>query len=265
MDFNPLKKLKAETAERTYRLEGDALARYNFAKSYSENKSIIDVGTGLGHGAWLLSQNTKQRVVGVDAVADAVREANRLYQRPNLKFLHFDMLEGVNPARELGLFDVAIAFEIIEHLKPEAGPKFLENLKSVLDAQGVLLLSTPNKLITSPNTEKPGNPYHLKEYLPEEFAALLRRHFSDVSLLGIRLENKEYLEKREQMTQTLRRKFVAWLSSHRIMHELFFFIPKGIKSRVTGDAQLPQLRESDFGIHSDSVETCDILLGVCRK
>ena len=265
MSFNPLAKLRAETAERTYRLEGDALARYNFAKPYSKNKSVIDIGTGLGHGAGLLAQGTTQNVTGIDAVSDAVREANRLYQRPNLRFVCFDMLEGAHPAQELGSFDVAIAFEIIEHLKLESGPIFLEKIKTIMAAQGALLLSTPNKLITSPNTEKPGNPYHLKEYTPEEFGALLRRHFSDVKLFGIKLENEKYLKKREQMTHTLQRKFFGWLSTHRIVHELFFFVPKAIKSRVTGDAQLPQLSESDFKIHSDSIETCDIMLGVCRK
>ena len=51
---------------------------------------------------------------------------------------------------------------------------------------GVVFVTTPNVLTLAPEgAEKSGNPWHVKEYRPEEFRALCEAHFSSVELHGL--------------------------------------------------------------------------------
>ena len=51
---------------------------------------------------------------------------------------------------------------------------------------GVAYVSTPNVLTLAPQgEERSGNPWHVREYRPEEFAALCARHFARVDTLGL--------------------------------------------------------------------------------
>ena len=64
-------------------------------------------------------------------------------------------------------FDAAVSFETIEHLKD--GRSFLEEIYRVLCKGGTLICSTPNIRYTS------HPPFHIKEYLPEEFYGLVEQ------------------------------------------------------------------------------------------
>ena len=49
-----------------------------------------------------------------------------------------------------------------------------------------MFVSTPNVLtLAPPGAERSGNPWHVYEYRPEEFAALCRAHFGSVRLYGL--------------------------------------------------------------------------------
>src|ERR671929_67898 len=51
---------------------------------------------------------------------------------------------------------------------------------------GVVFVSTPNVLtLAPPGHERSGNPWHVREYRPEEFAALCCSHFRSVELHGL--------------------------------------------------------------------------------
>jgi hypothetical protein len=51
---------------------------------------------------------------------------------------------------------------------------------------GVAYVSTPNLLtLAPPGAEKSDNPWHLREYRPEEFRALCESVFDHVELLGL--------------------------------------------------------------------------------
>ena len=47
-----------------------------------------------------------------------------------------------------------------------------------------MICSTPNKAITSPNSPKPLWPYHVREYYEDEFMALLREYYANVTIFG---------------------------------------------------------------------------------
>ena len=154
-------------------------ARYLFARGYVAGKKILDVACGSGYGSALLGE-TAARVVGVDISRDAVEYARSHYASPNTQFIQADCLSLPFGSAN---FDQIIAFEIIEHIGDAAG--FLNELRRVLAPDGILLVSTPNRLYY---TEDRGeiNPFHEQEYTYSEFSELLRGVFPHCAIL---LEN----------------------------------------------------------------------------
>jgi SAM-dependent methyltransferase len=67
-------------------------------------------------------------------------------------------------------YDIAVMFEVIEHL--ERPTCALRAIKRVLKDDGALLISTPNSKITSPDGIV-RNPYHYREYDLVQFLSLL--------------------------------------------------------------------------------------------
>jgi hypothetical protein len=74
-----------------------------------------------------------------------------------------------------------LCFETIEHVPDYKSA--LVNLRKLLGSDGLLLISSPNRTVTSPKsvslTERPANPFHTQEFVPEELlSALLQAGFS---------------------------------------------------------------------------------------
>lgn len=150
-------------------LEAEHVQRYVFAGQYVSGKKVLDIACGAGYGSSLLLQAGASEVLGVDVSAEAVQFASSHYGKDRLWFMAHD----AELFRD-GTFDVIVSLETIEHL--EKRQQFLVNLRSMMSGQGILIISTPNKVITSP-MKAPGeirNRYHKYEYIEEEFAAALR-------------------------------------------------------------------------------------------
>src|SRR2546423_629599 len=60
------------------------------------------------------------------------------------------------------------------------------HVRELIGPRGVAYVSTPNVLTLAPKGEtRSGNPWHVREYRPEEYRALCARHFGSVDLLGL--------------------------------------------------------------------------------
>ena len=83
-----------------------------------------------------------------------------------------------------GDVDCVVFLQTIEHVQdPDA---VLARLRDLAGPRGVVYVSTPNVLTLAPKGEaRSGNPWHVREYRPEEFRALCARHFGGVDLLGL--------------------------------------------------------------------------------
>jgi SAM-dependent methyltransferase len=154
-------------------------ARYLFADVYAGGKTVLDVACGSGYGSALLAR-TAARVTGADISPEAIEYARRHYASRNTRFVLADC--GALPFG-VGCFDLVVAFEIIEHIGDAAS--FLNELQRVLAPDGLLLLSTPNRLYYTDDRGEV-NPFHEQEYSYSEFESLLRRFFPHCSIL---LEN----------------------------------------------------------------------------
>ena len=157
------------------------LSPYIFIQGMVGGKSVLDIGCGFGHGAWLLASNGAKQVVTVDL--DKIKTLRVQGICSNLK--NFNTL--VMDAQRLGFkdhsFQVITCFEVIEHIpKPEV---VLSEIRRLLKTDGVLLLTTPNRAVRLLPFQPPWNKEHLREYTLRSFRKTLQRHFPSFELLGI--------------------------------------------------------------------------------
>ena len=140
-------------------------------------RRVVDLACGEGYGAAVLGR-TAASVVGVDANPDAFEHARLKYTGERVRFER-DMVETWT-----GNVDCVVFLQTIEHVQdPDA---VLARLRDLVGPAGVVYVSTPNVLTLAPPGEpKSGNPWHVREYRPEEFRALCARHFVHVDLLGL--------------------------------------------------------------------------------
>jgi SAM-dependent methyltransferase/uncharacterized protein YoxC len=153
----------------------DHLTRYRLAERYVSGKSAIDLGCGAGYGTYSLAK-VARRILGVDLSMEAIFHAAERYQAPNLRY---EVGNVVSLPYEDESFQVAVSFEVIEHLEhPEA---LLLEAKRLLKKDGVFVVSTPNKQTYSNNRNRV-NLYHLKEMYPLELQEVLERYFEYVQI-----------------------------------------------------------------------------------
>lgn len=254
--------LHSKTNERPNTFDGIVAARYRFAAKFAKGKKVLDVGSGLGAGANHLAQAGANKVLGIDYSKAAINHAKKSFVCPNLEFKVFD---AVNLQTLNQRFDVITAFELIEHLPSGTYSKFIAQVKELLNPDGIAIISTPNKLISSPNRDKPYNPYHTKEFTPEELKHLVRAYFPNTTLLGVRCQNAEFLEKNDLAKKTLGNRLATLLSQHKIIHQLLPLVPKRIRWKVSSQDSLPILKADDFEISENGIKAYEGLLAVCRK
>jgi SAM-dependent methyltransferase len=140
-------------------------ARYVWATKLLKDVSgqVIDIACGVGYGSQMLAQGTGANVIGIDASHETVEYARANYVAPRLSFRPGDAqrLSGI----ETGSISAIVSFETVEHLaRPDL---FFAEAGRVLRDTGILVLSTPNRLLSStlyPIRGRPNNPFHLFEY-----------------------------------------------------------------------------------------------------
>jgi len=151
--------------------------RYVMASRFTSGKRVLDLGCGEGYGTWIISRSASE-AVGMDAGDETISKAKSRYVAENLSYVAGH--SGKLPFPEKS-FDMVVCFELIEHVAEAAQVDCLAQIKKVLKQDGVLLISTPNKsLSTNPNE----NPYHLREMDLPEFMDLITPQFKNITLLG---------------------------------------------------------------------------------
>ncbi|HEU4758852.1 MAG TPA: methyltransferase domain-containing protein [Dehalococcoidia bacterium] len=153
------------------------MVRYLFAGAFAQGAAVLDAGCGAGYGADFLAAAGACRVIGIDNAQDAMTHAGRRYRQPNLAFV---VMDGARLGFPDGVFDLAVSFEVIEHLADQEG--YLGELARVLKPQGLLLLSTPNRQVYRLGQEP--NPFHTHEFDLEELQATLARFFPQTEVLS---------------------------------------------------------------------------------
>ncbi len=189
------------------------IARYHKLTEYELGQYVLDIACGSGYGTNFIS-TVADRVLGVDQSDITIME-NRGKFSSNDK-LEFEAGNAENLSLSSDLFNTVVSFETIEHLQhPEA---FLGEVQRVLRLGGLFFLSTPNALITKPTNGIPKNPYHIREYTPEELHYMLSQYFEVLSMYGqtVSKEFKNNFFWNPKTNRFFNPKYYVWVVLHRM-------------------------------------------------
>ncbi|MEW6108499.1 MAG: glycosyltransferase [Nitrospirota bacterium] len=154
------------------------LHRYKSALSLVTDKVVLDIACGEGYGSALLA-TTANKVYGVDIDAKSVENAQKKYASENSK-LSFRQGNANQIPLETDSVDVVVSFETIEHLDESNQQAFLLEIKRVLKADGLLVISTPDKANYSDRYAHE-NEFHIKEFTKDEFSEFLGKQFKYIA------------------------------------------------------------------------------------
>jgi len=153
------------------------LAAYQWIARRCSGLEVVDLACGEGYGCAVLAERAAT-VVGVDANPEAHRHARLKYRRAGVDFA-CELVERFEAE-----CDAVVFLQTIEHVA--APDEMLDHLRSLLRPGGVAYVSTPNVLTLAPaGAARSDNPWHLREYRPDEFRALCGQTFEHVELLGL--------------------------------------------------------------------------------
>lgn len=159
------------------------LTIYKNIAPYVKGKHVLEIGFGNGAGV-VQYYDAAERIVGIEKEDEYVELANTLFPLDKVSFEKGDIC-----AETLGLYDVIVMIEVIEHI--EDWQEALKNCHARLHHDGVLIVSTPNA-----NGTFVKNALHGDEWTAVEFYENLKEFFSEVTLHDFSLDNPQGLDTR---------------------------------------------------------------------
>ena len=155
------------------KLRRNIVERYKFASHYIKGKKVLDLACGSGYGCKIIAKAGATKVVGVDISQESIEFAQKKFGMSNIVFIRRDILSYETEER----YDVITSFETIEHV--ERYDMALQKFYSLLKPTGILIISSPNRKITSPLAktinDSPVNRFHKREFNTSELRAGLEK------------------------------------------------------------------------------------------
>ncbi|HEV7487114.1 MAG TPA: class I SAM-dependent methyltransferase [Thermoanaerobaculia bacterium] len=180
-------------------------ARYAFCRSFVRDKIVLDCGSGEGKGSKAIAMGKPRLLIAIDRSLPSVRLARGERIEPVAADTERLPVRG-------RLADVVVALEVIEHFaNPEA---FLTEAARVLRDGGTFICSTPNRIVRNPLSalsDRPLNPWHLREWSPSEFRSLLSTVFGEVELLAQQPQSVRMTRSFEWLAKIISRRGAAIL------------------------------------------------------
>ena len=231
---------------------------YVVAEEYLQG-DVLEVGCGEGRGIDLLLKKART-FTAVDKIKPVIEKLQEKYRQGRFLSMNIPPLSGLSD----NSYDVVVSFQVIEHIQDDS--LFLKEIHRVMKPGGIALLTTPNR-----RQSLTRNPWHIREYLPEELEQLAGRFFNKVEMKGITGNNKVmtyYEENRKSV-----RRFTRW-----DIFDLQHKVPAGLlripyeilnrwnrnKLQSSGSELVRSIRHEDYVVTVDPTNALDLLL-IVRK
>lgn len=231
---------------------------YVVAEGYVKG-DVLEVGCGEGRGIDLMTGKSRS-FTAVDKIKSVIDRLQEKYKQSRFINMNLPPLSGLSD----NAYDVVVSFQVIEHI--ENDELFLKEIHRVLKPGGVGLLTTPNRRLSLTR-----NPWHVREYLPEELEALAKNFFTHVELKGITGNEKvmTYYEENKKSVERFTRWDILDLQ-HKIPASLLR-IPYEILNRwnrnklqSSGNELVRGIRHEDYIVTNDATNCLDLFL-IVRK
>ena len=216
---------------------------------------VLEVGCGEGRGIERLTKNARS-FTAVDKIKPVIEELKQKYPGGRFLSMNIPPLSGL----EDNAYDLLVSFQVIEHIKDDV--LFLKEIHRVMRPGGTALLTTPNRRLTLTR-----NPWHIREYLPEELEALARKIFPEVTVKGITGNNKvmTYYEENKKSVKRFTRWDILDLQHKlpagilRLPYEILNRLNRN-KLQASGSELVRSIRHEDYILTEDPTQSLDLLL-----
>ncbi len=237
--------------------EARHLAAYDYARTLAPGKSLLDAGCGEGFNTQSLA-DVAGKVTGVDYSATAIEFCKKTWTAPNIHFEHVDL---TNPANFDQTFDLVLNFQVLEHIEDDRA--FLQALRARLAPGGVLLLTTPNRLMSFSE-----NPYHVREYTEQELRDLLEGVFGSVQIRGMRGNEKvtAFDDARKRSVDRILRLDPLGIRNmlpQGVINFAFANLAKIVRSSAKNAAGSDHMKPSDFFVSDEEIDRALDLVALC--
>ena len=200
-----------QTAERSSHLDPSEnviyqrhLIAYKEAAKFISG-TVLEIGSGEGYGIIELAPKA-DHYIAVDKYNTEI--SDKLKKENNITFIKSEVppLKGI----EDNSVDFVVTFQVIEHIKDDE--MFLQEIHRVLRPGGKLILTTPNIVMSLTR-----NPWHTREYNPEQMREVLKSSFDNYELKGVFGNDKvmDYYNKNKESVRKITRfdilNFQYWL------------------------------------------------------
>ena len=229
----------------------EELGRLNFAKHYFQSVPALDFGCGTGYAANFMSKHGAATVIGIDISSEAISFAQKRYSCDKLFYVKMNCLDV---ALASGTFGFICSLDVIEHFEEKDTNRFLSEIVRLLLPGGWCLITTPNKLYSSPNSKTPSWKFHRREFFYNEFLTVLQNHFDTVEIYGGRVPVYE-----DRLFRRITNSPLSFLKH---------FLPAKIRVGFSSGLRYflkAQLTIEDVVISKENVEKSRAFLALCQK
>lgn len=236
-----------QTAERNSGREAsDNVIHHRHLIAYNEAAKLVsgrmlEIGSGEGYGIRILSPLASEYY----AVDKHPTPIDKEYKNVVFKQVNIPPFTGI----ENDSLDFVLTFQVIEHIPKDSF--FLEEVYRVLKPGGTLILTTPNIKMSLTR-----NPWHVREYSPEQIKALFGKVFPDPHIKGI--FGSEKVVKYHQENRLSVSRFTRWdiLNMQYWLPRWMLKIPYDLANRMNRN----KLQKENTGLVAEII-TADFFLG----
>ena len=166
------------------------LSRYKLAAKMASpqlgpKRSVLELGCSEGLGTPLLAEFASG-YHGVDLDQGAVATAAANWSAEGVTFATEDFLGRTFPhaGRDTRAFDSVVSLDVIEHIQPDAEPRYWHSVTENLSDTGVAVIGTPNE--TSDRYASPmSKAGHVNLFTAKRLLATAREHFHQTLFFGL--------------------------------------------------------------------------------